>query len=99
MLLGKPVQEAILEDVRGGLAELAATGQRPPKLAAVLVGDDAASAMYVRTKTRTCKELGIDSEAILLPGDPLRAAHIAGTFFDDAVEVTSVRNMLGFTGT
>lgn len=67
MLLGKPVQEAILEDVSKGLAELVATGQRQPKLAAVLVGDDPASAMYVRTKTRTCGELGIDSEAILLP--------------------------------
>jgi len=29
----------------------------------------------------------------------LRARFIAGTFFDDATEVTSVRNMLGFTGT
>jgi len=66
-LLGKPVQEAILEEVKGGLAALAASGQRPPKLAAVLVGEDPASAMYVRTKTRTCAELGIDSEAIVLP--------------------------------
>jgi purine-nucleoside phosphorylase len=39
------------------------------------------------------------AEAILLPGDPLRAAYIAEHFLDDAVEVTSVRNMLGFTGT
>ena len=67
MLLGKPVQEAILEDVKKGLAELVAAGHRPPKLAAVLVGDDPASAMYVRTKTRKCEELGIDSEAVLLP--------------------------------
>ena len=39
------------------------------------------------------------AEAILLPGDPLRAAYIADTFFDDATEVNAVRNMLGFTGT
>ena len=38
------------------------------------------------------------AEAILLPGDPLRAAHIAETFLKDPKEVTSVRNMLGFTG-
>jgi methylenetetrahydrofolate dehydrogenase (NADP+)/methenyltetrahydrofolate cyclohydrolase len=67
MLLGKPVQEAILEDVKERLAELAAAGHRQPKLAAVLVGDDPASAMYVRTKTRKCEELGIESEAVVLP--------------------------------
>ncbi len=39
------------------------------------------------------------AESILLPGDPLRARYIAETFLDDAREVTSVRNMLGFTGT
>lgn len=39
------------------------------------------------------------AEAVLLPGDPLRAEYIAGKFFDDARQVTGVRNMLGFTGT
>lgn len=36
---------------------------------------------------------------VLLPGDPLRARHVATTLLDDAVEVTAVRNMLGYTGT
>jgi purine-nucleoside phosphorylase len=36
---------------------------------------------------------------VLMPGDPLRARHIAQRFFSDVREVTSVRNMLGFTGT
>ncbi|MGI9586576.1 MAG: purine-nucleoside phosphorylase [Acidimicrobiia bacterium] len=39
------------------------------------------------------------AEAVLLPGDPLRAKYIAEAFLDDAREVTSVRNMLGYTGT
>ncbi len=39
------------------------------------------------------------AEAILLPGDPLRAKHIADNHLEDAREVTAVRNMLGFTGT
>jgi purine-nucleoside phosphorylase len=43
-------------------------------------------------------EPGDFAEAVLLPGDPLRAEHIASAFFDDARLVTSVRNMLGFTG-
>ena len=41
---------------------------------------------------------GAFAGSILLPGDPLRARYIAETFLDDAVVVTSVRNMLGFTG-
>jgi purine-nucleoside phosphorylase len=39
------------------------------------------------------------AESVLLPGDPRRARHIADTFLTDAREVTSVRNMYGFTGT
>ena len=39
------------------------------------------------------------AEAVLLPGDPLRAKHIADTLLDDAVEITHVRSMLGYTGT
>jgi len=39
------------------------------------------------------------AEAVLLPGDPLRAKYIAENFLDDPREVTSVRNMLGYTGT
>lgn len=36
--------------------------------------------------------------SVLLPGDPLRAKHIAEKFLEDVEEVTAVRNMLGFTG-
>ena len=39
------------------------------------------------------------ADAVLLPGDPLRAKYIAETFFEDAVEVNHERGMLGFTGT
>jgi purine-nucleoside phosphorylase len=38
------------------------------------------------------------AEAILLPGDPLRAQFIAGNFLEGAVQYTGVRNILGFTG-
>lgn len=44
-------------------------------------------------------QVGDFAEAVLLPGDPLRAKFIAETFFDGARQVTGVRNMLGFTGT
>jgi purine-nucleoside phosphorylase len=36
--------------------------------------------------------------SILLPGDPLRAKHIAENFLDDVTQVNAVRNMLGYTG-
>jgi purine-nucleoside phosphorylase len=39
------------------------------------------------------------AQAVLLPGDPLRARWIAETFLDSPVLVNSVRNCLGYTGT
>jgi purine-nucleoside phosphorylase len=38
------------------------------------------------------------AEVTLMPGDPLRAEHIAKTYLQDARLVTSVRNMYGYTG-
>jgi purine-nucleoside phosphorylase len=38
------------------------------------------------------------AEAVLLPGDPLRAKFIAETFLEQAQQYTSVRNILGYTG-
>jgi purine-nucleoside phosphorylase len=39
------------------------------------------------------------ADAVLLPGDPLRARHIAERCFDDVRQVNEVRGALGFTGT
>ncbi|MGL5254715.1 MAG: purine-nucleoside phosphorylase [Brevinema sp.] len=44
-------------------------------------------------------EKGAIAETVLLPGDPLRAKHIAETFFSDIKQHNDVRGMLGFTGT
>ncbi len=38
------------------------------------------------------------AKTVLMPGDPLRAKFIAENFLEEAVQVNSVRNMLGFTG-
>lgn len=38
------------------------------------------------------------ADTVLLPGDPLRARHIAREFLSDVVEVNARRNMLGYTG-
>lgn len=42
---------------------------------------------------------GAFAETILLPGDPLRAKFIADNWLKDVVQVTAVRNILGYTGT
>jgi DeoD family purine-nucleoside phosphorylase len=44
-------------------------------------------------------EPGDYAEAVLLPGDPLRAKYIAETYFDDAKQVNGERGLLGYTGT
>jgi purine-nucleoside phosphorylase len=43
--------------------------------------------------------MGDFADVVLMPGDPLRAKHIAETFLEDVREVNNVRGMLGFTGT
>ena len=43
-------------------------------------------------------ELGDIAETVFLPGDPLRAKHIAETYLDDAVCFNKTRNMFGYTG-
>ena len=43
-------------------------------------------------------EQGQIAPSILLPGDPLRAKHIAETMQEDVVQFNEVRGMLGFTG-
>jgi methylenetetrahydrofolate dehydrogenase (NADP+)/methenyltetrahydrofolate cyclohydrolase len=54
---GKAVATAVRERVRAEVAELAA----PPGLATILVGDDPASAVYVRMKREDSAEVGIES--------------------------------------
>jgi DeoD family purine-nucleoside phosphorylase len=44
-------------------------------------------------------EPGDYADAVLLPGDPLRAKYIADTYLDDVKQVNEERGLLGFTGT
>jgi methylenetetrahydrofolate dehydrogenase (NADP+)/methenyltetrahydrofolate cyclohydrolase len=60
LLEGKPVAEAVLDHVRERVAELKAQGITPG-LGTILVGDDSASAGYVRKKHETCEAVGIAS--------------------------------------
>ncbi len=58
---GRAVADRILAECKTRTAALAAAHGRPPGLAVVLVGDDPASRAYVRSKDRTCRELGLYS--------------------------------------
>ena len=65
---------AVAAALRAELAErVAALGFRPG-LAVVLVGDDPASAVYVRGKDRAAKSVGLDAETIRLPAISSEAA-------------------------
>ncbi len=68
MLPGKPVADAIFEQITADVARLRAGGVTP-SLATVLVGDDEASAGYIRIKQRTARSLGFASPHVHLPGD------------------------------
>jgi len=64
VLDGVAAGAAIRAEVAAGVREL---GGRPPGLAVILAGHDAASEVYVRSKIRACHELGFYSEQVLPP--------------------------------
>jgi methylenetetrahydrofolate dehydrogenase (NADP+)/methenyltetrahydrofolate cyclohydrolase len=62
LLDGAAVAEQIKQEVRRDVEQFVSEHDVKPCLAAILVGDDAASAVYVRNKIRACEEVGIRSE-------------------------------------
>ncbi len=66
ILDGVSVAQAIRAELQQQVASLAARGARPG-LAVLLVGDDPASAVYVRNKTCACEELGLHHETLRFP--------------------------------
>ena len=68
ILDGKATSKEIRAEVAVGVEETRARHGVTPGLAAVLVGDDPASAIYVRNKGRACDEVGMFSETVHLPG-------------------------------
>ncbi|HKB64890.1 MAG TPA: bifunctional 5,10-methylenetetrahydrofolate dehydrogenase/5,10-methenyltetrahydrofolate cyclohydrolase [Pyrinomonadaceae bacterium] len=67
LLDGAAVAEQIKQEVARDVAQFNSKHEVRPCLAAILVGDDAASAVYVRNKIRACEEVGIRSEHHTLP--------------------------------
>lgn len=67
LLDGRKLAAQLKKDIRQSVEEMQARGLRRPGLAAVLVGRDPASQIYVRNKRKACADAGIHSLAHDLP--------------------------------
>ncbi len=74
---GKAIAADIRERLTDRVNDRIRAGQRPPGLAVVLVGDNAASSVYVRMKRRDCTQVGFVSHDHDLPADTDQAALLA----------------------
>ena len=68
LLAGAPVADSVLDDVKIRTRSLIEKGIKPG-LGTILVGEDSASAGYVRKKHETCEEVGLASQHIEIPSD------------------------------
>jgi methylenetetrahydrofolate dehydrogenase (NADP+)/methenyltetrahydrofolate cyclohydrolase len=68
ILNGKELAKKIKENLKVEVDELKEKGINP-KLAVIMVGDNSASAVYVKNKSNACKKVGIDFEEFLLPAE------------------------------
>ncbi|MCG8416869.1 MAG: bifunctional methylenetetrahydrofolate dehydrogenase/methenyltetrahydrofolate cyclohydrolase FolD [Proteobacteria bacterium] len=76
ILDGKALAAAIRNELAGEVESLVGKGVTPG-LAVVLVGDDPASAIYVRNKGRAAEKLGVTAEIHRLPGDTTQSEVLA----------------------
>ena len=85
---GKAFAAKLRAEVGAGVAKVKAEHNLTPGLAVILVGDDPASAVYVRNKGIACREIGITSFETLLPSATTQEAllkEIARLNADEAV--------------
>ncbi|MCO5264694.1 MAG: bifunctional methylenetetrahydrofolate dehydrogenase/methenyltetrahydrofolate cyclohydrolase FolD [Lentimicrobium sp.] len=64
---GKKIAEEVKKDIAAKVAAIIDSGGNAPHLAAVLVGEDAASQTYVASKERACKAIGFTSSIYRYP--------------------------------
>jgi methylenetetrahydrofolate dehydrogenase (NADP+)/methenyltetrahydrofolate cyclohydrolase len=69
LLDGKTLARTLQEELRVEVAEFIENNGVTPKLAAVLVGEDPASQVYVRNKQQACERVGLESQLVRLPAD------------------------------
>ena len=71
ILEGPPIAERIKTQLKAQISELAAV--RPPRLTAILVGDNPGSRFYAKSQQKDCEELGIGYQLRELPDDIAQA--------------------------
>ena len=69
VLDGKKISKEIQAEIKERVAAFVATHHQSPTLAAVLVGEDPASQVYVRNKERACERAGINSRLFRMPAE------------------------------
>lgn len=69
LINGKALAKTIQSEIREEVDQLVAGGARAPHLAAILVGDDPASHVYVRNKMKACERTGFQSTLVRLEAD------------------------------
>jgi methylenetetrahydrofolate dehydrogenase (NADP+)/methenyltetrahydrofolate cyclohydrolase len=74
---GKKVAEEVRAEVKAGVERFVAERGRPPGLDVVLVGDDAASGVYTRSKEKASNEVGMRGKLHVLPASTPEAQLIA----------------------
>ena len=67
LLDGKKISEEVKQEIAQEVNQMVASGQKRPNLAVIMVGDEGASATYVASKIKTCREVGFDSTDIHYP--------------------------------
>ncbi len=66
---GRAIASEVRLEVAASVSSWMAAGNRAPVLKVILIGNDAASASYVRGKNRACAEAGIESETLTFDSD------------------------------
>jgi len=64
---GKKIALKIKDEIKDQVYKMIELGEKPPHLAAVIVGNDGASLTYVGSKVKSCKQVGFNSTLITLP--------------------------------
>ena len=67
ILDGKKTSADIKDEIASEVKSITLSGDRPPHLAALIVGNDGASLTYVGSKVKACKKVGFDSTLLSLP--------------------------------
>lgn len=70
---GKAISSELLENIKSKITKRISAGKRAPCLAVILIGEDPASAIYVRNKRMACEKVGIRSISHNLPSTTTEA--------------------------